>query len=358
MATAETDRQIHEQLGKGDFASLEARFAALHVAFASGKSDDVPLTTAYGVFKANDLLQLEAWQQARPDSMIPLYAKAQAYLDAAWEARGKKFISKTSDEQLQKMRDAHKQAMDYLQEAARLDDDPFLLHVNVLRLAQHYGDDGREKYLAEIRRFPGMLKMYQLAVLSERPQWGGEGVAGMNFFVDLARKNRLPSEWIKSLQAEVADQQRWQAAQDKDKEGQLRHALAALQLCEDKDSLASAFSVAYELERYDLSAELAERYYPYPTVGDQRGLLYKFAYANAYADKPNFGRARHYYEAADALGSSMAANNLGVMYRDGRGMPRDLDKARTLFEKAAATGNQKAQENLKKLNESVRAASN
>jgi TPR repeat protein len=47
-----------------------------------------------------------------------------------------------------------------------------------------------------------------------------------------------------------------------------------------------------------------------------------------------------------AQGNAEAQRNLGVMYRDGQGVPQDYAIARQWFEKAAAQGDAKAQYNL------------
>ena len=45
------------------------------------------------------------------------------------------------------------------------------------------------------------------------------------------------------------------------------------------------------------------------------------------------------YAQAAGLGSTNAMNNLGRMLRDGAGVTRDVDAARTWFERASADGN-------------------
>jgi TPR repeat protein len=42
-------------------------------------------------------------------------------------------------------------------------------------------------------------------------------------------------------------------------------------------------------------------------------------------------------------------NNLGIVYKDGDGVPRSIATARQWYEKAAALGNQPAKENLQRM---------
>lgn len=55
-----------------------------------------------------------------------------------------------------------------------------------------------------------------------------------------------------------------------------------------------------------------------------------------------------YRKAADA-GDAAGMFNLGIMYEDGRGMPRDDAQALSWFRKAADAGNQNAVQALKRL---------
>jgi len=61
----------------------------------------------------------------------------------------------------------------------------------------------------------------------------------------------------------------------------------------------------------------------------------------------DYAEARHWFEQAVALGDGQAMNNMGTLYSDGRGVPRNTRTAREWFEKAAALGVVEAKENLK-----------
>ena len=58
--------------------------------------------------------------------------------------------------------------------------------------------------------------------------------------------------------------------------------------------------------------------------------------------------ARNWYEKAAAQGDADAQYNLGVLYYNGEGVPRDISKAREWFEKAAAQGDESAKAALQK----------
>jgi TPR repeat protein len=61
--------------------------------------------------------------------------------------------------------------------------------------------------------------------------------------------------------------------------------------------------------------------------------------------------ARERYEKATAAGDAHAMNNLGELYRDGEGVPKDYQKATQWYEKAAAAGCAKAMTNLGRMYE-------
>jgi hypothetical protein len=71
-----------------------------------------------------------------------------------------------------------------------------------------------------------------------------------------------------------------------------------------------------------------------------------FQLGRAFAFSQHYGEAKVWYEKGAALGSPLAMNNLGVLYRLGRGVPQDFAEARRWYEKAAALGNSTAMNNL------------
>jgi TPR repeat protein len=60
----------------------------------------------------------------------------------------------------------------------------------------------------------------------------------------------------------------------------------------------------------------------------------------------NYATAVTWFSRSAANGSSLGQNNLGGMYRDGRGVTRDYAKAITFFQASAGQGNPAAQNNL------------
>lgn len=67
-------------------------------------------------------------------------------------------------------------------------------------------------------------------------------------------------------------------------------------------------------------------------------------------DKEDYETAVEYYRAAAMCGVNFfALNKLGVCYNDGKGVKKDLVKAKKLYKSAADKGNKDAKEKLKRL---------
>src|SRR5689334_9669813 len=62
---------------------------------------------------------------------------------------------------------------------------------------------------------------------------------------------------------------------------------------------------------------------------DDRRIIYELG--RTYDLVKEYDKARRYYERADALGSLAATNNLGALYKYGRGVAIDPNKARQFF---------------------------
>ena len=62
----------------------------------------------------------------------------------------------------------------------------------------------------------------------------------------------------------------------------------------------------------------------------------------------DYARSAAWWEKAAAQGHTQAQYNLGVLYYNGEGVPRDISKAREWLEKAAAQGDESAKAALQK----------
>jgi TPR repeat protein len=79
-----------------------------------------------------------------------------------------------------------------------------------------------------------------------------------------------------------------------------------------------------------------------PTIQNNYGIMYK----DGKGVKRDLAMAATWFSRSASAGSSLGQNNLGGLYRDGMGVPRDYAKAITFFQAAAQQGNPAAQVNL------------
>ncbi|MGL2774302.1 sel1 repeat family protein [Helicobacter pylori] len=66
-------------------------------------------------------------------------------------------------------------------------------------------------------------------------------------------------------------------------------------------------------------------------------------------DKQDFSKAKGYFEKACDLNNGGGCNGLGVLYKDGQGVEKNLTKAAYFYIKACKLGDRKACEMLKLL---------
>jgi TPR repeat protein len=67
----------------------------------------------------------------------------------------------------------------------------------------------------------------------------------------------------------------------------------------------------------------------------------------------SYERAAELFEQAAAQGNSWAQSNLGILYYNGEGVPKDVARGVVLFKQAAAGGDKAAADILQRLGEAV-----
>ncbi|KNE63869.1 hypothetical protein AMAG_19081 [Allomyces macrogynus ATCC 38327] len=90
-------------------------------------------------------------------------------------------------------------------------------------------------------------------------------------------------------------------------------------------------------------AQRAIWYYQHAALRGEPTAMYQLGQCFATGPAPNFALASTWYRRAARAGSSLAANALGHMYKDGRGVPQDLTAAVSWFRLNASFGHAKSQ---------------
>jgi len=65
----------------------------------------------------------------------------------------------------------------------------------------------------------------------------------------------------------------------------------------------------------------------------------------------DYAQAAHWYRRAADFGNADAMYNLGRMYENGQGVPKDATLAKALYVEADGLGNAEAKDSLKRLND-------
>jgi tetratricopeptide (TPR) repeat protein len=140
------------------------------------------------VANANDPLlqiQLDAWVGHGKIEPIPLLIRAQYYYDMGWFVRGHRFTQQTRAADLVSHQDYMRKALDDVNTAIDLDDgNPYGFDLR-LRILRGLGapEDVYAAFEKAIAKFPGYYPLYETALATLQPKWGGS-VAAMYALVD------------------------------------------------------------------------------------------------------------------------------------------------------------------------------
>ena len=125
----------------------------------------------------------------------------------------------------------------------------------------------------------------------------------------------------------------------------LRFAVQAHSVCPSTEALWLASESGYDLEDWQAVRELMNSYLAIEPVSLRAITKRGFASENL----GDSAKAIDDYMRAIKLGDALAMNRVGWFYETSRYLPRDLTKARALYEQAAAKGNPTAKDALAKM---------
>ncbi|KAJ3365247.1 hypothetical protein GGF32_009752 [Allomyces javanicus] len=148
-------------------------------------------------------------------------------------------------------------------------------------------------------------------------------VLSMTRLADLTKRERP------KIQANRAEAEQW-ADRARAPQGEPR-AFSVLGFC-----YATGFGVRHNASR-------AIWYYRQAALRGETTVMYQLGQCFATGPAPNFALAHTWYRRAARAGNALAANALGFMYKDGRGVPRDLTAAASWFRRSAEFGNAESQ---------------
>lgn len=160
------------------FSELENELKKILSAIDSGEIQDTEMANAYTAFATGDPVQkekIDAWISAKPDSGLAYLARCNYYEAVGVLHRGRKFISLTAKESLNKMRSAFIEAIPDCNKAITLDNKLSLAYTLMIRMAMVLGQDKLVKASTQLglSQIPNSYIIHDQYFFSFTSRWGG-----------------------------------------------------------------------------------------------------------------------------------------------------------------------------------------
>ena len=296
---------------------------------------------------------LHEWVRASQSSFMALLVRGKYHESVGWKKRGTRFSDQTSQDQTDAMGDSFKRAWGDLVASSEKQPQSVLPYPELMQIASAMGNSSEvPNLLARANSVaPQNFVARLMAVSRLSPRWGGSFEA-IDKILAQARLDKLNPTDLRKLEYATL---KVKAAHSKDVEKRPIEALPyytqAAKLCNSYAAWAEVSSIHYDREDWPQVEAATNQYmrlrpdtaWAYNRRGwalEKQGRL-----KDAISD----------FERAAEQGSDYAQNKIGYFYMTGNGFPKDLGKARVLFEKANAQGNKSAKANLEFMARSVEA---
>jgi tetratricopeptide (TPR) repeat protein len=287
---------------------------------------------------------LDEWVRTSQSSFMALLVRGKYHASVGWKKRGTRFSDQTSQDQIDAMGESFKKAWPDFVASSKKQPQSVLPYPELMQIASAMGDSSEvPDILARANGVaPKNLIARLMAIKRLSPRWGGSFEATDKILAQ-ARIEKLNPTDLRRL--EYATLQ-IKAAHFKDVEKRPLEALPyytqAAKVCDSYAAWAEVSSIHYDREDWPQVEAATNQYmrlrpdtaWAYNRRGwalEKQGRL-----KDAISD----------FERAAEQGSDYAQNKIGYFYMTGNGFPKDLGKARVLFEKANAQGNKSAKANL------------
>lgn len=349
-----------ELLKTGKYAQLDAQMNGIQAAFEHGKSDDMGVLQAFRAFYNPDP-SLEPyyveWRKRYPHSYAAHLALGIYYKYQGREARGTAFASQTSPGRLALMGLANASAVPELNKSLQLTKKPVLTYVHLMSIAGDADDRSTaDADLAAANRIDPHNFIVRLKyMVMMQPRWLGRA-GDMQAFYDRCKTDGLSASQLNILQAimleddaSTRENNHMEDIVTRDEYAKAA-ALAAphptwLGPGEYGMLVRGASRLSIQLKDYRSALNYADMGLKMDASASDL-LLYRGVsnlelghQAQAVAD----------LRKAAALGDAWSQVYVGGLYVKGEGVPKDLDKARVLFEAAAKQGSEDGARNLEAL---------
>ena len=343
------DEELYYLLFNKDYENLERRFGSYLDSYAAGKITAETLSHRFDRFRrALGLgLQFNEWISAYPKSYAARLARGIFRTASAWELRGSKYASETSDNQFQQFRDEIKKAQSDVEFSLSLFSRPIESYCYLIRISKSLSL-GKERELldAAIRIDPYAYYPRAEYLGSIIPKWGGSKSL-MSEFIDASKKSQLDAKLMSRLESLYYYHLAEQASRDREYRVSSDYYLKSYRINGTpsvlKDSAKAAKDGGLAELAFSLYDELARKHPKYEHGFSNRGYLYEVYFKD-------YDKAVNDYLIASDLGDSWAQNRMGWLYMTGTHVKTDLVKAEKYLLMAVAQNNKTARENLDILN--------
>jgi tetratricopeptide (TPR) repeat protein len=332
----------------GRFAELDARFSAVQADYRNNVISDEQLRYTFRVFYVIEpalRVDYDAWVAKFPNSYVAHVARGIYYERIGEKRRGDKFISDTTDAQLQGMDDAFANAVQDLRISEALDKRPLLTYLNEMFIAMFDGDEpeiraGLERSL----KVDPQNVIVRLAYMgSLRPRWGGS-VERMTAFLEESRSDGLSTTKLQLLEAVIISDRGDDYRNAGDYPAAEREYRKAVALGSD-DCLKCLANVLLRQNKPEAAIPFLTRVVNKDPWDDENLALR----GQTYLQTRNASAGTADMIAAAALGNVYAENAVAIDYMTGaNGVPRDPETGLGLFRKCAAQGSPECAENVKR----------
>ena len=287
---------------------------------------------------------LDEWVRTSQSSFMALLVRGKYHQSVGWKKRGSRFIDQTSQDQTDAMGESFKKAWADLTASSKKQPQSVLPYPELMRIASAIGSASEvAEILARANKVAPQNFVARLAAVRRfSPRWGGSFEA-VDKILAQARVDKLNPTDLRRLEYAALEVK---AAHFKEVEKRpieaLPYYIQAAKVCDSYAAWAQVSSIHYDREDWPQVEAATNQYmrlrpdtaWAYNRRGwalEKQGRL-----KDAISD----------FERAAEQGSDYAQNKIGYFYMTGNGFPKDLGKARVLFEKANAQGNKSAKTNL------------
>jgi tetratricopeptide (TPR) repeat protein len=196
--------ELIQELRARKFQVLDAQLNSYQKSFEANVLAEDNLTLAFDAFKFTDPSLgplFDEWVKAEPDSYPGHMARAKYLLEVGWQARGRRYADKTTDQQFNEMARIFGESVKDAVAAIKLNPKAAPAYAVIIQAARGVSDYKvlNSVYAASLKNAPLSLWTRVSVIITLEPKWGGSYDA-MAKFADDAHKNVAKNPRLQSLE--------------------------------------------------------------------------------------------------------------------------------------------------------------